>query len=93
MTFVFDILTVSFQSSQYSPNTLSANCRSSFEFPNITVSSAKSKTMIFMNTYTFSSIVSQGFPGTLFASRYSLRSFKYMENRRGDRFSPCLTPV
>ena len=83
MTFVFDIFTVNFQSSQYLPNKFKAYCKSSFELPNITVSSANSSTIIFINTDIFSSKVSQEIPGTLFASKYPFKSFRYIENKKG----------
>ena len=57
------------------------------------MSSANSSTIIFIKTEIFSSKVSQEIPGTLFALSYPFKSFRYIENKRGDRFSPWRTPV
>jgi hypothetical protein len=35
----------------------------------------------------------QSKPHTLLSSRNCWRSFKYIENKKGERFSPCRTPI
>ena len=92
-TFVFEVFTLNFHFWQYSWKTRSALWRSVSLSLKITVSSAYNKINNFRNPAIFSVLMSHVTPSIFLVDRKCSRSFKYIVNKKGDKFSPCLTPL